>query len=182
MGKDSRLNVQANMEKIFQELQVLATDGVLFSEANETYLGQWEAFEALSEGEKERTADDYHESSFGFGLLPIWRPRPLRSGMAAPATIFVCTAILGKMSGICLILWSLSLSAQISRLLAAFCYRARHACQDAVRNQHAGGSRERSGVDVGGHAPNHCDGSRGASAEGTDFGVKRHECAFVCGL
>jgi hypothetical protein len=66
MGKDSRLNVQANMDKFFDELQVLATHGVLFSEANETYLGQWEAVEALTEDEKQRTADDYHRVQLRF--------------------------------------------------------------------------------------------------------------------
>ena len=66
MGKDSRLNVQANMAKFFDELQVLATHGVLFSEANETYLGQWDAFEALSEDEKQRTADDYDRVELRF--------------------------------------------------------------------------------------------------------------------
>ena len=66
MGKDSRLNVHANMQKFFAELQVLATDGVLFSEAKETYLGQWEAFEALSADEKARTAGDYSRVELRF--------------------------------------------------------------------------------------------------------------------
>ena len=67
-GKDSRLNVQANMEKFFQELQVLATDGVLYSVANETFLGQWQAFQELSEEEKAQTADDYARVQLRFWL------------------------------------------------------------------------------------------------------------------
>ena len=52
-GKDSRDNVQANMAKLYEEIQSLEQDGVLYSEEEGSLLGVWKSLAGLDQTEQE---------------------------------------------------------------------------------------------------------------------------------
>ena len=61
LGKDSRENVEANATRFFRECQSLQTEGIMFDDSLQTFLGRTEAWSQLSEEAKlkeEKAAPD----------------------------------------------------------------------------------------------------------------------------